>query len=78
MKTKRLSNYEPLKGLILERKYYLGYSDTALGRTIGVSRQTMSKMLSKSINEWKTGDLIAICRELRVLPSEFHAAYDYK
>lgn len=60
--------------LILERKHALELTDADLGRALGVSRQTASRLMSKSSDCWELGQLKALCRRLGIPIEELREA----
>ena len=60
--------------LILERKRALDLTDADIGAYLGVSRQTASRMMSKSSDLWSLGDLKTLCRALGVPIEELRDA----
>lgn len=67
-----------IKALILERKLAYGYTDVQLGKVVGVSRQTMSRLLKeKHTDEWELGQLKTMCRKLGISADELREAIKY-
>lgn len=66
------------KALILERKDAYGYTDEQLGKMLGLSRQTFSRLLhTKHTDEWTVKQLTTICRKLGVPIEELRESIRY-
>lgn len=67
-----------VKALVLERKLALRKKDEELAAAIGVSRQTLSKMMKKSTSEWRLKHIIAACKFLGIKVDELREAIVFK
>lgn len=70
---------DKLKALILLRKKTMRVPTRDLADIVGITRQTMARMLNdKATETWRFGDLLAVCQALEIGTQEFVEAISYE
>lgn len=79
MKSRMLAEFDKVKALILLKKREQHLTNKAIAEMAGITRQTLDRMMTrKASDDWKLGDVIAICQSLGVSPEAFYEAIEYE